>query len=525
MNFALIAASSDTNKQKKLQFGQAGTTFRKGHSKLTIASGAGFDAEGTAANPTLIDMLPSGGTYYTFVDSGVFTVNYASITHMDASGIWLSTGPSGSGPFSINNSTFDLVGNTNVKGVISTSTLITLNNVINSTITLENVTYSSSTTNTHIFNYTILGSSVGLQWTNQLYNGTLTGAANTNSDTTQKHILWEPVGCSTITSIVNGNWSSSSTWDAGFVPTACNPVNIVVGTTVTLDIPTATASTTTIEGTLKFNRSGDNEFMLFNGSMSVNAGGTLDMGTGASPIPQGTTAYLILALDSASRRYGMVVNPGGNFLVYGAAKTPWTTLSSPSSIGSGSPGNFVVGDTTGWQVGDTITIDTEAVTIATLPGGNHVTVNGTLGQVHVATYPVVVANLTRTVVVRSSGTTTATKSWIKNLATNVTSFNVNYGDFQYLGQNSATKYGIDFESAKGSISSSTIPGMDIGELISNSSPNNILAANNVYSESGNGHYRKRLHDDDIQQCLRECPERDERHPRHYLRQLQHAPFQ
>ena len=78
------------------------------------------------------------------------------------------------------------------------------------------------------------------------------------------------------------------------VPTQCNPVNIVNTTTVTLDT-IAMASTTTINGTLKFARSGDNEFTMVGGSMSVNAGGTLDMGTQASPIPQGTTAYLVLS--------------------------------------------------------------------------------------------------------------------------------------------------------------------------------------------------------------------------------------
>jgi len=55
--------------------------------------------------------------------------------------------------------------------------------------------------------------------------------------------------------------------------------------------------------------------------------------------------------------YAWIVNNGGSFLVYGAAKTPWTTLSVPSTVGPGSPGTFAVADTTGWNVGDTITIE------------------------------------------------------------------------------------------------------------------------------------------------------------------------
>ena len=52
----------------------------------------------------------------------------------------------------------------------------------------------------------------------------------------------------------------------------------------TINDAVVTASTTTVNGYLTYARSGDNEFMLYNGSMSVNTGGTLDMGTAASPI-------------------------------------------------------------------------------------------------------------------------------------------------------------------------------------------------------------------------------------------------
>ena len=54
-----------------------------------------------------------------------------------------------------------------------------------------------------------------------------------------------------------------------------------------------------------------------------------------------------------------IIHVGGNFLVYGAAKTPATTLTT-ASIGPGGAGNFIVGDTTGWQVGDTVTCEHRA---------------------------------------------------------------------------------------------------------------------------------------------------------------------
>ena len=65
-------------------------------------------------------------------------------------------------------------------------------------------------------------------------------------------------------------------------------------------------------------------------------------------------------------RFSAVANR--SYTVYGATKTPWTTLSSPSSIGSGSAGTFTVGDTTGWQVGDTITVTAKYADVAERTG-------------------------------------------------------------------------------------------------------------------------------------------------------------
>ena len=89
--FGLIAGSQDQNTQKVLYPG-ALSGFNNGRSKIEILTGAGFDAEGTASSPTIITELANGGTYYTFVDSGAFTVNNASFTYMDESGIQLFGG-------------------------------------------------------------------------------------------------------------------------------------------------------------------------------------------------------------------------------------------------------------------------------------------------------------------------------------------------------------------------------------------------------------------------------------------------
>ena len=100
------SGAPDANTPKALYFGPANANFNSGRSVIEIDSTGGFEAIGVSTAPTLIGMLPGSGTYYTFVDSGVFTVQYSSFTDMDESGIQLWN----SGPFAINHSTFDYLG-------------------------------------------------------------------------------------------------------------------------------------------------------------------------------------------------------------------------------------------------------------------------------------------------------------------------------------------------------------------------------------------------------------------------------
>ena len=487
-DFALIAASSDAYKQKSLQFAATtGSNFNHNRSKIEISTGAWFEAIGISTAPSVITEMTSGGTYYTFVDSGAFTVSYASFTDMDESGVQLSSAGA-SGPWSISNSTFDYSGS----GVGSTSTLITLNGITNSTITLYNVTYSStSDVTTHKFNYNIIGSSTGLSWTNQAYSGTLTGANNTQDDTTQKHILWEPVGCPTFTSLVSASvlpWSSTSTWDSGIVPTQCNPVVIPVGSTVTVDDSDDTASTITITGRLTFSRVSNSTLTIVGGNAYVNSGGTLDMGSSSLPI-NASSATLILASGTVAGQYGLIVNPGGNFLVYGAAKTPWSLYTGGSDITSGTS-NITVVSASGWQQGDMLTIDTETVTINGTVSGNNVPItHPTL--THSAANTIYISNLSRNVLIESSGTVVSggggNSAYIRNLVQNTTNFNVNYGEFAYLGTPASGEYGITFDGTgvTGSISSSTIRNGYNGIYL-NKAVNSTFTADLVYAQNSDG---------------------------------------
>ncbi|OGS21758.1 MAG: hypothetical protein A3J70_05745, partial [Elusimicrobia bacterium RIFCSPHIGHO2_02_FULL_61_10] len=261
--------------------------------------------------------------------------------------------------------------------------------------------------------------------------------------------------------------------------------------------------------------------------MTVASGGTLDMGTEASPIPTGTTAHLVLAYGSGASRYGLTVNNGGNFTVRGATKTPYgfalaNILAADTSL------TIAASSATGWQAGDVITIGpttgngvatTSTRTITSITGTDPLTINwadilGTARTIS-STSPIVVANLTRNVLVRSSGTDTATAgtgstAYIRNLAQNANGFILAYGEFAYLGRNTASQYGITLDNANtlAAISNSTIRhgyrGISavlnadgnsyIGNIIFENglglyleaSANNLIKSNIVHANSGSG---------------------------------------
>src|SRR5207253_10873316 len=116
----------------------------------------------------------------------------------------------------------------------------------------------------------------------------------------------------------------------------------------------------------------------------------------------------------------------------GATKAPSSLYNGGSNITPATT-NISVADATGWQSGDTITIDTETVTITSQPSGNSFNITSPV-LTHYSSNTVRVGLLTHNVVVRSSGTATASNTaYLENLAKNSTSFSLNYGEFAYLG--------------------------------------------------------------------------------------------
>ena len=305
-----------------------------------------------------------------------------------------------------------------------------------------------------------------------------------------------PAGCGPTESARSGAWSVPSTWRPALIPAPCNSVTILAGHSVTVDVATAVAGATAVNGTLTFSRSGASAFTLSGGDLSVNPGGTLDMGNGGSPIPAGAAATLVLSSGAYAGQYSLIINNGGNFSARGAAKTPYAYATQSITTSDTSLKVYGSTSTEGWQAGDTITIgpssgaglaSTSKRVITGITGGPEYTVSWTGGALPyarnpTAAAPVIVANLTRNVLVRSSGTVVdgamGNSAYIKNLARNTTSFAVSYGEFAYLGDMMGFKYSLAFDSlSRGEISSSTLRDSSYGLYLYNSSGNTFYRNN------------------------------------------------
>jgi parallel beta-helix repeat protein len=218
--------------------------------------------------------------------------------------------------------------------------------------------------------------------------------------------------------------------------------------------------------------------------VDVQPGGTLTIGTAANPIAAGTTAQLILAYGA----FGITLQNGANFIVYGSTRTPYTTASA--DVNAAATDVTVVTPITGWSVGDLITIDSEPVSITAIAGSN-VSFTPALTLSHpLANGPVIVANVTRSAVIRSSATTTGSNTaTFKSLIQNTTSFSVTFGEFAYLGTAATPGVLLDGSAgnAMGTISSSTVHDGFYGFKLSAAS-GNVLNSNVAFRNTNYGIY-------------------------------------
>jgi hypothetical protein len=189
-------------------------------------------------------------------------------------------------------------------------------------------------------------------------------------------------------------------------------VIVAAGHTVTLNATHVwgndTATAITVNGTLAASRTVNSQ-LTCRGDLYINTGGTLDLGTEASPIPAGVSHTMVLNNSAVmgQNKWGIrtehTTGAGfAGFRVWGAAKQPYSFLSAPVAAAATV---VPVLDATGWAVGDLlgfqppsgIVVVYRAITAITPTGGTsaNITLGASLGRDGVAGNGVL--NLTRNV--------------------------------------------------------------------------------------------------------------------------------
>jgi hypothetical protein len=184
------------------------------------------------------------------------------------------------------------------------------------------------------------------------------------------------------TSIGSGNWSDSSTWSAGRVPADGDVVAISSSHLVIYDVNSiARIKSLGIRpnGKLKFRVDINTKLIVTN--LLIEAGGELEIGTAANPVPKTVSAQIVIAneaLDTVNdpQQYGNGLVSLGKVVMHGAERLPFVRLTQELRVGSttatlsqavidpNSPENPYFG----WKVGDKLVIpDTKAWASQTYP--------------------------------------------------------------------------------------------------------------------------------------------------------------
>jgi hypothetical protein len=210
-----------------------------------------------------------------------------------------------------------------------------------------------------------------------------------------------------------GLWSNSATW-SNPPDTPNEAVTFINGCAVTLDTAATVGAVTLSSGTLRFSDTVSSTLTVVGGDVTVGTFGVLDMGSASRPIPAGVNAALVLALGSSGGQYGLIVQSGGVFTTHGVVKTPFAAATLP--VVAGATQIRIPSSVTNWAVGDRLILgrssfaasaDTRVISGLSLSGAEWLV---DLDQPTAAPHGgpgFVVGNLTRNVLVRSSGTAVA----------------------------------------------------------------------------------------------------------------------
>jgi hypothetical protein len=312
-----------------------------------------------------------------------------------------------------------------------------------------------------------------------------------------------------------GNWSRMLRTTTTGAPAATDQLDIMgehtgAGTgnniTITMDNTAATdfgsgtdgavAITVCKRGTLNYAyAAATNYYLKCSGNVIVYNGGTMTIGTVANPIPRGGTA--VLEFDPvADGGMGLLVRNGATFTAQGLSRTIGKNVVSCKLNTNEAINQTELGvDTdTGWLDNDAIAVASTTRTYSqcengTLNGAAAAAVltvdgfggaGGGLAYAHSGTSPTQaeVILLTRNVKISSTSSTIMAYCYFATTAT----VNIDWVEFYYLGENAATRRGVEADTTTGSCDmqySSFHDCEDWGFYAANSASANITWSYNV----------------------------------------------
>jgi len=225
--------------------------------------------------------------------------------------------------------------------------------------------------------------------------------------------------------------SKTVTMDA----TNAGAVNIHIGAAGKLAWPTSSGVT--------------NKLTMTN-DLTIGAFGTLEMGSQASPVQDGTVAELAFT-NATAGDFGVIVGDFGTFVSCGYTKTPFGFLQV--STAASATTSSLTNAPTGWKNGDQIAVPSTSRTstqhsTATLSADVSSTglTHGALTNAHAVftaawgtTYRPTVINLTRNVKVHGTSATLSSRIYARPSAI----LNLRYSEFYFLGMGNTEKRGIE----------------------------------------------------------------------------------
>lgn len=250
-----------------------------------------------------------------------------------------------------------------------------------------------------------------------------------------------------------------------------NNFTVTMDQTATTDYGPGTdgsvATTVSARGTLTYGASAStNYYLKQSGDLLIYLGGTFNMGTTGTPMP--STSSAILEFDPvADGGMGLVVR-GGTVTIQGNALT--TTRCRLNADAAANATALTADASTGWVNNDDIVVAATSATVNTegqtekgqVSSTSSTTINvksfagtgGGLLNAHSGTSPTQaeIINLTRNIKIRSATSTIMTYVFIGGMAT----ANIDYAEFQYLGQNGANKRGLEINSSATGADSVTV---------------------------------------------------------------------